>query len=183
MVPLEVSGRGVDASTCVNTPVPARVSCAMDPSSPASDAGEFWNRLYPPRSPRRLLRELRAKFPPRWRFLVNLRRGASPWDAFVVVVPARFAGRDGQPGPVRVVRSAEAEHAHWALWMALRKRENGIRELAWLTKIWPAMPTDLPWYMPWFEMSTSEYDIKDQDEESSTTPDAPAAEASSPARP
>ena len=128
-----------------------------------ADHATFWNRLYPPRSPRRLLRELRARFPPRWRFLVNLRRGASTWDAFVVVVPARFAGRDGQPGPVRVVRLAEAEHAHWALWMALRKRESGLRELAWLATLWPAMPTDLPWYMPWFETCVSEYDIEDRD--------------------
>jgi len=119
----------------------------------------FYAKVFPPRDPDELLRELRALFPPRWRFLVRLRMGRDDWNRYIVVVPARYADRTGQPGRVRVVPVAEQERAHWALWTALRKRQKGLEDLAWLAPLWPDLPTDLPWYMPWFDQGGSEYDV------------------------
>lgn len=116
----------------------------------------FWDELFPPRDPDDLLRELRALFPARWRFLVKLCTRAG---AFEVVVPARYVDPKHRPRRVVVVRFVEGtEYAHWALWTALRKRQNGLRDLAWLARIWPTLPTDLPWFMPWFMQGGSEYD-------------------------
>jgi hypothetical protein len=127
-------------------------------SSTARDDA-FWARVFPPRDSEELLRALRALFPPRWRFLVKLRHGRYEWDRYIVVVPARYADRHGQPGQVRVVRYAEQERAHWALWSAIRQREKAKEDLAWLAPIWPNLPTDLPWYMPWRNTGASEYDV------------------------